>query len=189
MKLIMSQIIVIVIVVFSCSQSRKGDNIQKINKIQVEENRDYELFNISVIDTIKVQDKSWELLSAYSCKECDDNISLYIRRIDVPDNDFYKSPYSYPSKVYYYEDNTLIYDGRTFYGKCLDDSNKSIVWIQEEGTDDGNFKKSVYTIEFSKSGTKEKTYNYSKKLEETVLNQVLKSACIEIKQITLTSEP
>jgi hypothetical protein len=51
--------------------------------------------------------------------------------------------YAYPGHEAYYEDRTLLYEGRMFVGSCLDKYPNAVVWHQRNRSKSGQLESSI----------------------------------------------
>lgn len=128
------------------------------------------------------------IFSGRECVDCDMNKSIYIQSPLV--NEFYdKTRYTYPGKIYDYENGRLVEDSRMFYGNCLNGKYKSIIWYSNYLTVNNKWEKEMYEIEFKDLQADLKLQKYN----EVDFNNSLKfsknGSCIEVKGYNRTSEP
>ncbi|MDH5379277.1 MAG: hypothetical protein OEW75_00390 [Cyclobacteriaceae bacterium] len=149
-----------------------------------------DFYDVEIIDTISISESSWVLFSGYPTDNLESNIALYIIKSDV---DLHAGEsvkfYSYPSKVYDYEDKSLIYECNVYIGNCLSKYEKSIVWVQNELGDDGKFHQSIFTVNFTESGIEEFLSEYNSGTIQQIEDLVELGFCKMLPQVDLTSEP
>lgn len=149
------------------------------------------LYDKKLQGTIELDSNIWLIISGSECTECDENnsIFLYPMIIGKMDTDKGKMKFSYPGKVYYYEDESLMFETRTFYGKCFSKGNKVIVWVQKNLLDSGEWEKSIFYVELSNHDFKEFRLPYSEVKLIEIEHQIQQNLCIEIEGYEQTSEP
>ena len=122
------------------SNKRNGstnENIENSSQENINSFLDHlPLFDKEAIEKVEIEDKEWLIFSAKSCSECDDDLRIYILPVDTSAIPKDIDSFSYPGKVYSYEDENLVFESRVFYGNCLDKEVFSIVWIQKELNED-----------------------------------------------------
>ncbi len=133
---------------------------------------------------------SYFVLSGRTCKECDENIAIFIvcpQDTAIPLSELPK--YTYPGKEYDYENNQLTFESKLFIGNCIDNSGKSacLIWVQKERDRSNKLDSSMFIVDiFNKKirerSVKPQSQDYTKNLQH------LKN-CKEIKGVVTTSEP
>ena len=147
-----------------------------------------EIFNLKFLGQIRDNlNSTYFILSGRPCDSCDANISIYIHSPLQKDKSLNKkSPsYSFPGKLTYYVDNSLIFESRAFFGEVLPD-RYGIIWFQKERDDQKKLINSVFFVEIIKGKIVEKRQNES--LVST-LEQVKINKAFEIIGMDQTSEP
>lgn len=158
------------------------------NGVKLEAN----IIEIEVIDVILSSEGiPFVIFSGVDCYDCHVNTAIYIHS---PSSGFLdgssgKNRYSYPGKLKYYLDNTLLHEQRLFYGNCLTKDQKNAVWYTNYVDKAGKWNKEVYAVEFT--GTKrqelKKKLDYSN-LDKT-LSLVQSGMCKEVPGTEMISEP
>jgi len=162
----------------------KGKNLIFLDGTEYETN----LFNLSYIGTIgKEKAKNYLILSGQQCYECDSNTALYIISPEYGSmkDESVQIRYSYPGKLFNYEDNSLLAEFRVFYGEVLRGA-EGILWDQKELDNESNWIQSTYFLKLV--GDKLQIDKSTKKLE-LILEQVKLGKAWEIQGIDMTSEP
>jgi hypothetical protein len=142
------------------------------------------LYNLRYIGQLPAIAKApFLILAGKDCKECDENLSIYIQ--SPSDGPLKQKPvrYSYPGTEYDYENKDVNIECRFFYGK-LTNGRYGALWIQNEKNESGKYNKSVFKVELIKDVLKESTSNY----DSSTVNLLIKS-CKELPGIKTTSEP
>jgi len=145
------------------------------------------LFDLKYIGQLQTKKKApYLILSGRSCKDCDENISIYIWS---PDDGEMKSGgqqprYSYPEKEEDYLTNELVYGNRMFYGSCL--GTESCIWVQRSLNKNKTWKNSVFMVKVQNDTLREIKLNESAELNE-LLGKVIK--CSELPGTVNTTEP
>jgi len=196
--------LLLLFLLISCNNFPKKESIKIASKKEVSSIQ--KIDSVKLIDTLKLYNKrlvgevilsknKWHIVSGRSCTQCDENISIFL----FPENpEFIKSKnpikntdrFSYPGKVFYYEDNSLIYESSTFFGKCLDDFENVIVWVDKGLTDSNEWEESIYMIQLFNDKTIDDVKPELKlSLLEQIDKHIAEGKCFEIEAIDQTSEP
>ena len=119
-----------------------NDLIKEIDSINRIKNHDrnslldtINLYNKQFVAEIKLTENTWYIISGRPCENCDANINLYIfpkipkllsseNLIKSNDN------FSYPGEETDFIDDIITYEANTFYGKCLNEFDEVVVWVQ-----------------------------------------------------------
>lgn len=130
------------------------------------------------------------VLSGRTCKECDENIAIFIvcpKDTARPLSELPK--YAYPGKEYYYENNQLTFEVKLFIGNCIDNSRKSaaLIWVQKERDCSNKLDSSMFIVDIFHNKIRERNVKPQTQ-EYTNYLQHLKN-CKEIKGVETTSEP
>ena len=152
------------------------------------------LYDKRFVAEIELTDNTWYIISGRPCENCDANINLYI---------FPKTPkllstesliknndnFSYPGAEYGFMSDSIVYEANTFYGKCLDEFDEVIIWVQRSLNDQGKLVESAYMIELFN----DKALPSRPELTQSLLDQIDKfferGNCLEIGGISRSSEP
>ncbi len=131
------------------------------------------------------------LFSGRDCTECDANTSIYIHSPleGYLDGGGGKNSYTYPGKLYYYEDNSLLRKDRLFYGNCLSKTKKNVVWYTNYLGEDNKWHDQVFVVNFLNTKRENKAYEPYHSLLEKTLDYVKQGLCKEIPGIEMSSEP
>lgn len=132
----------------------------------------------------------WLILSGKSCDSCDEQISIYLYPISGESNEDSNSlrKFSYPGKLFNYENDSLIFQSQVFWGKCAENDESMMIWIQKELTKEG-WQTSHFILTFS-----DNRIIVSKKREgfgtfsELDINSHL-GECFEVAPLDQTSSP
>jgi hypothetical protein len=159
-------------------------------KVNFKSGKVYEtnLFEIEFIGQLQSTQKAdFLILAGRQCEECDANISIYIHSpSDGPlQDEAYQPRYGFPGKVFYYEDNRLVYESRTFWGEVLP-KRFGVIWFQKQLTDKNEWVESVFFAELLNDKIEDKTV---KATIDQLVDQVKKGTAWEIKGRDQTSEP
>lgn len=192
MNLIRLVSIVCVLFLFQCRSENKrsiDENKDSIfNKDDITSVDSSYLYDRSIVGKISTGKNDWYIVSARTCKNCDENIALYlISKNKLIGYDSLKlQSYSYPGRLYSFDDH-LIFESRVFYGNCYKDSTKVIVWIQSEKLKDNSWNKETYILQLTDSAIVKIGFsNYSLKDIEVLIN---KGLCFELIGRDMTEEP
>ncbi len=148
-----------------------------------------DVIEFELIDFIETHDKHvFIIFSGRTCSECDMRTQIYIKNVkDTSQKN--TTVFSYPGKVKHYEDEKLLETSRMFYGKCLSDTNSSILFYSHYLNKDNKWGKSLFVTKIKKDIVVEvKTSLKYDNLPET-LKFVKKGACNEIEGKEYLSEP
>lgn len=142
-------------------------------------------YDKELISTFKVGENTKAyILYALECMECDANRNLHI----VLKNDSTSkilSQYPIPGKVYFYENDELIYEARAFYGEILPDTF-GMIWYQSGLQDEGQWQSSVYLLEIN--GLEADGREVEAKIEQS-LDMVAQKKAFELEGESRTSAP
>lgn len=129
------------------------------------------------------------IFSGRDCNECDANISIYIHSpsdgdINVANGE---NSYEYPGIEKGYDNDSLLYKARAFFGHVLP-GIKGVIWYQQQLMEDRSFPKSVFLVKLNNGLKKDTVFKNTTDLKLTL--QLLKEGqCEEIKGIEYSSEP
>lgn len=130
------------------------------------------------------------VLSGRTCKECDENIAIFL----ICPNDTVKSlaklpKYTYPGKEYDYESNQLCFESRLFIGNCINSSEKSscLIWVQKAKNRSNKLDSSMFIVDIFNDKIRER--NIKSQTQEYNNNLQYLKNCREIKGVETTSEP
>ena len=130
------------------------------------------------------------VLSGRTCEGCDGNISIFLLSLKDSIKPLSEFPdYKYPGKVFYWENNELIFESKLFIGNCINNGEKTnkLIWVQRALNDNKKFDSLMFIVDIfndkiRNTEIKPQNQEYKKNL------QYLKN-CKEIKGIERTSEP
>jgi hypothetical protein len=145
------------------------------------------LYDLHYIGQLKAKHKApFLVLSGRSCKECDENLSIFIHSPSdgAMKNEANQIRYSYPGKEFDYATNSLIFESRMFYGNCVSNKEDCIVWVQKKINNNGLFENSILTVQVNNDELKESIEN----VDSLNLRRFLPK-CKELTGIDVTSEP
>ena len=130
------------------------------------------------------------VLSGRTCKECDENISIFV----VSPKDTIKPlselpSYMYPGKVYYYLNKELIFESKLFIGNCINIGEKTnkLIWVQRELNVNNKFDSLMFIVDIVNDKIRER--KIKSQTEEYDSNLQYLKNCREIKGVETTSEP
>lgn len=131
----------------------------------------------------------FSIFSGRDCNECDANISIYIHS---PSNGYLKvengeNRYGLPGSERDYENNSLLYQARAFYGQVLP-GIKEVIWYQKQLMENNTWQSSIFLVNLSNGLKKETIFKTTEKLKLT-LDLLKQGLCKEIKGIDYKSEP
>jgi len=123
------------------------------------------------------------------CNACDANTSLYVAPVNVRVFDRDNPRYSYPGKLFYYMDGTLIEESQVFYGGCLSKGSPVVLWYTKYKDTNGKWHEVTSQLEFNGGNI-----SFSKnKINYRYLNKTLQfvksGVCKELVGVDRTSEP
>ncbi|GAC1305692.1 MAG: hypothetical protein NVSMB24_14950 [Mucilaginibacter sp.] len=129
------------------------------------------------------------IFSGRDCDECDANISLYIHspsngKLQVANGE---NRYGYPGTERDFENNSLLYRGRAFYGEVLPNI-KGVLWYQEQRMENEKLKKSLFLVKL-KGGVKNEVILKNTGQLQSTLGLLSQGRCKEIRGRDYTSEP
>ena len=203
----------VLLLVSSCTTNTENKEARKINIVKqarTKDNNDWpfektfgsvlkfinekeyntNLFELKYIGQIQNGEKAPFLIFAgRECDECDANVSIYIHS---PSNGLLnvengENRYQYPGEERDFENDSLLYKSRAFYGQVLPNIN-GIIWYQNQLMENNSWQKSVFLIEVDQSGKRDSVLKDLGQLEQT-LDLQKKGLCTEIKGLKYTSEP
>lgn len=130
------------------------------------------------------------VVSGRTCKECDENISVFI----ISPKDTLKPitelpKYTYPGKELDYENNDLIFESRLFVDNCTNKGEKtiSLVWVQKAKNNNNKLDSSIFIVDILNGKIRER--KIQSQTQEYISNLKYLKNCREIKGIKTTSEP
>ncbi|MFS4493193.1 hypothetical protein [Maribacter sp. 2308TA10-17] len=151
------------------------------------------IFNKRLIGKIVLPNNTWYLVSGKSCEKCDENTSIYLlpaypEKLSNKNNVNYNDRFDHPGKVFSYDDNTLVYESSTFFGKCLNSFGNIVIWVDREINESGEWEEGVYMIQIFEDKAVESRPNLSIYLLEEIEKNIAKGKCFEIEEIDQVSE-
>jgi hypothetical protein len=163
---------------------------EKVDGINIMYNGDEKfntgLYDLEDIGQLATKNKlPYLILSGRDCRDCDENISIYI----ISPSDFLlnvreKPRYSYPGKEIDYATNKLVFESRMFYGNCSFSEN-SVIWLQR------NFSNNAWDTSLFVVKVFNDTLNEAKIVNPYEIQNALNklSSCKELRGIENTIEP
>ena len=150
------------------------------------------LYNLKLLGALKTEHKlPYYILSGVGCQECDANRSIYIHSpSDGPmKNEGEQRRFLYPGKETNYEDGTLWYEARTFFGECITAHPNSVVWFERSLGDDKQWHEDVFLVEVK--GDRLLTDRFQRELPKVgeAETAVRTGHCHEVPGINRPSEP
>jgi hypothetical protein len=151
---------------------------------------DTHLYELKYIGQIKNGIKApFLIFSGRDCDECDENISIYIHSpangpLTVANG---HDSYGFPGTEQDYENDSLVYKARAFYGQVLPNIN-GVIWYQLQLMEDNSYQHSAFLVDLRNGLQKDTVFRDTSKLKLT-LNLLKQGLCREIKGVDYTSEP
>ena len=149
------------------------------------------LYDMNYIETLKDSlGNSFIVLSGRTCKECDENISIFILNPEDTLRPLSELPkYSYPGKEYDYENNQLNFESRLFIGDYLNSICHSIclIWLQKFKNSSNELDSSMFIVDVFNGQLREREIKSQSQEYSGNLQYLIN--CKEIKGIRTTSEP
>lgn len=149
------------------------------------------LYHLEVIGQLKTQSKfPYYILSGVGCQDCDANRSIYIHSpTDGPmKNEAEQSRFNYPGKETNYEDGSLVYEARTFFGDCLGGYPNSVIWFERWPGEDG-LDSDIRVVQAKQDELSSQQMPEDRAKLAEVLAAVRKHKCREIPGLNRRSEP
>ncbi len=157
---------------------------------------DIQLSNQRVLKTDLVEARLISELSGYaiiagrSCIDCDENPSIYIKKItpdtrapDVNANGHESDRYTYPGQYRDYMSKEIVEKTRMFYGRCYE-NQPALLWLSEYREAE-KWVKTEYLIVFGERGPE---YRYNEDRQPSIF-YIENSRCVELPGITAETEP
>jgi hypothetical protein len=147
------------------------------------------LFELEYIGHVQIERKApYLIFSGRDCNVCDANISIYIHSPDdghlIVANG--QNRYQYPGTEKYYENDSIVYQSRAFYGQILNDT-EGVIWYENRLTEDGKMARLIYLVRLG-NVKQDTSFTDDGRLDETI-NLLKQGLCKEIKGRNFTSEP
>lgn len=152
---------------------------------------DTKLFDMSYLCSLSdSMGKVYFVLSGRTCKECDENISIFLytpKDTLKPVSELAK--YTYPGKEFDYENDQLIFESRLYVGDRFHNGNLSncLIWVQSERNNSDKIDSSMFIVDIVKGKIEERKISSQAQEYRTKLQLVMSFK--EIKGIEITSEP
>lgn len=151
---------------------------------------DTKLFQLQYIGQIVGEDiEPYLIFSGVDCNQCDANPSIYIHSPN--DGELVvgcgENGYGMPGRTYSYLNDSLLYEGRVFYGQVLE-NKKGVIWYQKELINTGKWETSVFIAEIV-DNKKVNQFLIDTTLFKQTLSLLKKGLCKEIEGSDHTSEP
>ena len=148
------------------------------------------LHDLQFIGQITLENKDpYLIFIGIDCTNCDANPSIYIH--SPSDGELIvgngKNTYGLPGRTFSYENDSLLYEGRVFYGQVLE-NRKGVIWYQKTLMESGKWESSVFIAEI-RNNNKEDHFLTETGLLEQTLSLLQKGLCKEIEGNDHTSEP
>ena len=148
------------------------------------------LNNLEFIGQIPVENKDpYLIFTGVDCKYCDANPSIYIH--SPSDGELIvgsgKNTYGLPGRTFSYENDSLLYEGRVFYGQVLE-NEKGVIWYQKTLMKTGKWESSVFIVEIRNNKKEDQSLTDTGLIQQT-LAMLQKGLCKEIEGKSQTSEP
>lgn len=151
-----------------------------------------DLFEVAYIGRLQAKSKSpYIVLSGKGCTQCDMNTSIYIHSpSDGPLVGGEMAPrYSYPGRVFYYEDNSLVEESRLFLGECLTGLGPVAAWFTKSKNDAGEWEESLFAAEVRGDSLARRTLGVPGPYIAQVNAAVAEGRCREVPGRDMLSEP
>jgi hypothetical protein len=148
------------------------------------------LNNLEFIGQINVEHKDpYLIFTGVDCKNCDANPSIYVH--SPSDGELIigsgKNTYGTPGRIFSYLNDSLLYEGRVFYGQILE-NKKGVIWYQKTHMKTGKWESSVFIAEI-KDNRKVDQFLIDTGLFKQTIYLLQKGLCKEIEGKDQTSEP
>ena len=148
------------------------------------------LYELDYIGQVMTANKApYLIFSGRHCDECDANISVYIHSpSDGPLTiDHGQNRYQYPGNERDFENDSLLYMSRAFYGQVLE-NKQGVIWYQKTLTEDNTWINDIFLVDITDGKKKEMTMKNLGQLRQT-LDLMKNGKCKAIKSMDFTSEP
>lgn len=132
---------------------------------------DTKLYGLEYVGQVRAENKAPFLIYfGVDCIECDAEQALYIHSPD--DGELLaedgRNSYQFPGKLFDYETDSLLYEGRAFYGEVLK-NKRGVIWYQNAYFEQNkSWKKSVFFVDLSSGGKVESFLEGNSQMEETL---------------------
>src|ERR1039458_7395154 len=150
------------------------------------------LYRLKVIGQLRTKRKlPYYILSGFGCQECDANRSIYIHSpSDGPMKNEGEQPrFQASGRETDYQDGSLVYQARMFFGDCLADHPNAAVWFERGLSDDKKWHEDILVLGVRRDElVKEELPADPPKLGEAQ-NAVRSGRCHELPGINRSSEP
>jgi hypothetical protein len=151
------------------------------------------LFDVRVLGILRTERKApFLVLEGHGCTECDANTSIYIHSPSdgAMRGEATQPRYSYPGREVSYEDNkTVVYEARTFLGKCLPGNEDAIIWYERGRTKAGGWESGVLVVSVRKDTLSERRLGKPLPSVSQSVSRVLTHECQELAGVERSSEP
>jgi hypothetical protein len=151
---------------------------------------DTKLHDLKYIGQIPLENKDpYLIISGVDCDSCDANSSIYIH--SPSDGELIIgsgiNTYGEPGKIFSYLNDSLVYEGRAFYGQVLE-NRWGVIWYQKTLMETGKWESSIFFAEIINNKKEDHFLNDTEYFQQTQM-MLKKELCKEIKGIDQTSEP
>jgi len=150
------------------------------------------LYELKVIGQLRSAHKlPFYILSGRGCQECDANTSIYIHSpSDGPmKNEAEQQRFHYPGRELDYEDSSLLYEGRMFFGDCVALHPNAAVWFQRYLGEDKQWHASVFLAELKDDKLITEELRGELPTVTEAQDAVRKGRCQELPGVDGSSEP
>lgn len=150
------------------------------------------LYHLKVLGTLTTEKKKpYFIMSGVGCDECDANTSIYIHSpSDGPmKNEGEQDRFTYPGREKDYEHGELVYEGRMFFGDCVQGHPNALVSFDRLLNQDKTWGTAVTLAEVKADVLTVSQLNADVPDIATTLNRVQKHICKEIPGMDRSSEP
>ena len=148
------------------------------------------LYELSYIGSIENAQKApFLIFSGRDCDECDANISIYIHSpadgtLEIENG---TNRYQTPGSERDFENDSLLYKARAFYGQVLP-GIKGVIWYQDQLNKNNQWENSIFLVSLTNGSKKDTIIHDTEKLKLT-LALLKQGNCKEIKEMDYKSEP
>jgi hypothetical protein len=150
------------------------------------------LYHLKIIGRLTAVKKNpYFIMSGVGCDECDANTAIYVHSpSDGPmKNEGQQDRFMYPGRESDYENGELVYEGRMFFGDCVQGHPNALVSFDRFLTQDKTWGRSVTMVEVKADALTVSQLNTNLPDTTVTLANVQSHRCTEIMGLDRSSEP
>lgn len=150
------------------------------------------LYDMTVVGQLGATRKlPYYILTGRGCLECDANLAVYIHSPSDGEMGIEgeQPRFKYPGREVFYEDSTLLYEGRMFYGDCAASYPNAAVWLERRPDESGKWRSTATVAQVTQDTLVVTTLESNPPTLAEVQGAVRRGTCRELPGLERASEP